>query len=584
MLIYVIKFHLRRLKMKKAKRPHQKKPKLLKQSPFDPRGLLIFALALLVTGLVSWHYIFAAGEAIYGERVLTGSHAMLRGGKVQVVPLSGAIQSSTANPYYIPTGAAQYDFYAYHFPQYLVRGFTVCYSNTGCHDDSNIMPGADLGDHRGITVVVPTDGYLDIFAHYDYFPISPANQTLQTTGANSFQVSWASSCSVKTYDIYLGNTRVASYAGQYNGTAACTGNLEALNYSYSGLKCGTTYDSNITASNPTGETATTTVKYTTPACPPSPTPSSPSSSGSKTTASKPTAPVAKPGSSSDKQPPSSPSNLKASPQDNTVELDWDASTDNVGVVGYVVERSTDKITWQKIENSVATTSYTDNDVHFNTQYYYRVSAYDASGNVSTPALTNIVTSSFQTNVSKDKDSTITSSDGLVSAKILAGTFDIDAECSLDDGIDPGLLTKQQKLLAGAYQLNCADSNGIHLLDLSKPVTYTIHRKGKLQKAKLLVQVSKNDAWAPIALSKAHEPAFSSDQPDQFIILKAKSTNWLAVIFVIFLLIGMFALLFGLISWYRRRRAEDDYNSYASDGGSESEVEELTGYNDSHKKQ
>jgi len=59
-----------------------------------------------------------------------------------------------------------------------------------------------------------------------------------------------------------------------------------------------------------------------------------------------------------------------------VSLRWDASTDNVGVMGYNIYRDGSKI------GASSTTTYTDNSVVSNTTYSYAVAAYDAVGNES----------------------------------------------------------------------------------------------------------------------------------------------------------------------------------------------------------
>jgi uncharacterized lipoprotein YddW (UPF0748 family) len=79
--------------------------------------------------------------------------------------------------------------------------------------------------------------------------------------------------------------------------------------------------------------------------------------------------------------PSTPTNLTAtSIQDDTVNLGWTASTDNVAVAGYRIFRGpTSTVT---VVDSSPTNSYADTDVAPNTRYWYAVSAYDTSGNKS----------------------------------------------------------------------------------------------------------------------------------------------------------------------------------------------------------
>lgn len=79
----------------------------------------------------------------------------------------------------------------------------------------------------------------------------------------------------------------------------------------------------------------------------------------------------------DTQPPSNPASLNATATAyNNVNLSWSASTDNRGVSGYWVIRNGITIT------SVNGTSYADTSVSANTNYQYKVQAFDAAGNAS----------------------------------------------------------------------------------------------------------------------------------------------------------------------------------------------------------
>lgn len=79
----------------------------------------------------------------------------------------------------------------------------------------------------------------------------------------------------------------------------------------------------------------------------------------------------------DTQAPTVPTGLSGSaPTSSTVNLTWNASTDNVGVTGYRVYRNGSSI------GTSATTSYSDGGRTGSTTYAYRVAAYDAATNLS----------------------------------------------------------------------------------------------------------------------------------------------------------------------------------------------------------
>jgi chitodextrinase len=81
------------------------------------------------------------------------------------------------------------------------------------------------------------------------------------------------------------------------------------------------------------------------------------------------------GSSPDTQPPSAPTSLTASATSATsVNLNWGASVDNVGVSGYEVFRGGSQV------GTTSGTTYTDSSASPGTSYTYQVRAFDSAGN------------------------------------------------------------------------------------------------------------------------------------------------------------------------------------------------------------
>lgn len=88
----------------------------------------------------------------------------------------------------------------------------------------------------------------------------------------------------------------------------------------------------------------------------------------------------------DAQAPTAPAGLIATAASSSqINLNWQASTDNIGVTGYDVYRGSTKLT------TVTTTSFGDTGLQANTAYSYYVVARDAAGNLSTPSATVSVT-------------------------------------------------------------------------------------------------------------------------------------------------------------------------------------------------
>ena len=99
------------------------------------------------------------------------------------------------------------------------------------------------------------------------------------------------------------------------------------------------------------------------------------------------------GGTPDQTPPTAPSNLTATAASSSqINLAWTASTDDVDVTAYLVERC------QGSCSQVATVTdppYTDTGLTANTSYSYQVLARDAAGNTSPSSNVAIATTPAQ---------------------------------------------------------------------------------------------------------------------------------------------------------------------------------------------
>src|SRR3981189_3023891 len=86
----------------------------------------------------------------------------------------------------------------------------------------------------------------------------------------------------------------------------------------------------------------------------------------------------------DTLPPSAPANLTVTPASSTqLNLSWPASTDNVGVTGYMVERCPGAGCSNFTQIATPTiTTFNDTGLNASTSYSYRVRATDAANNPS----------------------------------------------------------------------------------------------------------------------------------------------------------------------------------------------------------
>ncbi len=295
---------------------------------------------------------------------------------------------------------------------------------------------------------------------------------------------------------------------------------------------------------------------------PGPSGSSNTSAPSRVTPRPRPAPSSSSNDSSDSNPPSAPAGLTATEgARGTIVLSWQPSTDNKAVTGYMVERSTDGQNWTVLNEDVTTQTFTDSDASFGTKYSYRVSAKDEAGNGSDYAVVDISTSAFEANAFTDKESIIENEDKSVSVKIPEGALPENAVCKIDTTSEAAI-PDGQSLVAGAYALVCKKKDGSVIEQYNKPIEFTV-KTTESDKARLMFQ--DGDNWEDSGESYNQEVQgykFSTDHPKSFAVLTTnkKGTNWLLLIFGIFLLL---MVILGIILWIIRRRQ----NQQAEDGES-----------------
>jgi chitodextrinase len=175
---------------------------------------------------------------------------------------------------------------------------------------------------------------------------------LKAAGATTSQITlgWTASTD---------NTGVAGYGVYLNG--AGSGSSGSTSYTFTNLKCGTSYTLGVDAYDAAGNRST-------------------SSSASASTA-------ACPAPTTDTQAPSMPATLSSTASTTTsVSLSWSASTDNVGVASYGIYRDGSGA------GSSTATSTTITGLTCGTTYAFAVDAVDAAGNRSTKKTLNVSTS------------------------------------------------------------------------------------------------------------------------------------------------------------------------------------------------
>src|SRR5204863_252338 len=165
-------------------------------------------------------------------------------------------------------------------------------------------------------------------------PTTPTGLTATAAGSTGANLSWSASTD---------NVGVTGYIVRRNGVQVATPTTTSV--ADTGLSAATTYSYTVAARDAAGNTSAN------------------SASASVTIA--------------DTTPPTTPTGLTATVAGSTgANLSWTASTDNVGVTGYVVRRNGVQVA------TPATTSFADTGLSAATTYSYTVAARDAAGNLS----------------------------------------------------------------------------------------------------------------------------------------------------------------------------------------------------------
>jgi chitodextrinase len=183
-------------------------------------------------------------------------------------------------------------------------------------------------------------------------PSTPENVKATANTASKITVTWNASTD---------NTAVTGYTITRNNQVVATG-VTGTSYVDNNVAAATSYSYRVSAYDAAGNTsaASTAVTVMTPQV-------------ADTTA------------------PSAPANAAATAiSTSQINVTWSASTDNVGVAGYDVYRSTPGADPAKVA-SVTTTSLGDTNLRASTQYSYYVIARDGNGNVSAKSATATAT-------------------------------------------------------------------------------------------------------------------------------------------------------------------------------------------------
>jgi chitodextrinase len=191
-------------------------------------------------------------------------------------------------------------------------------------------------------------------------PTAPTNLTATATLATQINLSWTAS----TDNVAVTGYKVERCAGAGCASFAQIATPVSAGFNDSGLSASTAYSYRVRAVDAAGNNSAYSNVFsdTTPAA-------------------------------ADTTPPNAPTNLAATAASaSQINLSWAASTDNVGVTGYKVERCTGAACANFVQIATPTgTTFNDTGLTASTSYSYRVRANDAAGNNSVYSNTASVT-------------------------------------------------------------------------------------------------------------------------------------------------------------------------------------------------
>ena len=251
-------------------------------------------------------------------------------------------------------------------------------------------------------------------------PSRPTGLTGSLVGATAASLSWNASTD---------DTGVTVYVVQRNGAQVAA--PAATTFMDSGLAPATTYTYSVAARDAAGNI-------------------SPFSSRVDVTTA----------GTSDTTPPSQPTGLTATAVGSTgANLSWNASTDNIGVTGYVVRRNGTQVA------TPGATSFVDSGLSPGTTYTYTVAARDAAGNVSPNSTSAIVTTASTADTTPPSQPT-----GLRPVLVGSTSATLSWNASTDNvGVTDYIVRRNGTQIATPTTTNYADTG----LSASSSYTYTV---------------------------------------------------------------------------------------------------------------
>ncbi|OCT13966.1 hypothetical protein A8709_00025 [Paenibacillus pectinilyticus] len=217
----------------------------------------------------------------------------------------------------------------------------------------------------------------------------------------------------------------------------------------------------------------------------------------------------------DSQAPTAPSNLAISGQTATsVNLTWNASSDNVGVIGYDVYNGTTLI------GSTTALSYSVSALNAGTTYTFTVKAKDAAGNISAASNAVSLTTPFSLSIANPGFETTT----LNQTKLVPVNWNSNL-WNRTTSVDTGVTTSEANSGTNALYISVVDSGAAGWVSKTMQIDNSMQIKATV-KVKKSADYTGNDAW--VFLSYAKNGAFIGTVPSSNVALSSSEWKELSV--------------------------------------------------------
>jgi hypothetical protein len=265
------------------------------------------------------------------------------------------------------------------------------------------------------------------------------------------------------------------------------------------------------------------------------------------------------------QPPT-PTNFSAlTSEDSSIALSWELPEYLGALSGYELERSTDNESWERIgPESLTDPSYLDTSTDFQTTYYYRVRALEASGLTSGYASVEATTGEFTSNLAPE-GTTLSSDDQSVSVFIPKDAIDGEASCNLYNNNDVLPPAEDKYItLTGPYDIICKNKDGNIIESFKIPVEVTVTENSSYKNIKYY---SYKDSWQEVQVERADNTAkFTLQDQITFVGIGQEKTTplWVKILIALLIVGGTIVAIVLILKLIVRMKQRNAYQSQSED--------------------